>query len=473
LPSDDVAVRLRGVARTYRTPTGEVRALRDVTADLPGGVISAVIGPSGSGKSSLLRLIAGLDRPTDGSVQVGGIEIGRASSRVRRAARRSTVGYVFQRPSDNLVPHLDVADHLRLASRGGSLTRDEMLDVAGELGITHRLSHRSDELSGGEQQRAAVAQALASGASLILADEPTAELDSDSAEMVLRSIASLAARGVAFVLATHDPSVMAIADHRLELEHGAVVGTVPSGAQPTDHLDRPLRWPDRRPGGWWPDDEPVLGLVDVDKSYGAGGDTVRAVDGATLEGRSGEVIGLVGRSGSGKTTLLNIAAGWERPDGGTVQRPGGAAPRWSDVAVVPQHLGLMDELSVRENIEYPARLEGRLEERRELIDDLIDRLGLSPLQGRTPPETSLGEQQRTAVARAVVLGPTLIVADEPTAHQDAGWTRAVLRTLTDATLNGGCCVIATHDATVLGSIDRAVGMADGRLEPEAPGRTGR
>jgi putative ABC transport system ATP-binding protein len=125
----------------------------------------------------------------------------------------------------------------------------------------------------------------------------------------------------------------------------------------------------------------------------------------------------------------------------------------------------MDELSIRENVEYPARLDGSLEGRHDLVDDLLERLGLSAIQQRSPRESSLGEQQRTAVARAVVLGPTLIVADEPTAHQDAGWTAAVLRTLTDATTIGGCCLIATHDAAVIGSVDRTIAISDGHLSP--------
>ena len=117
----------------------------------------------------------------------------------------------------------------------------------------------------------------------------------------------------------------------------------------------------------------------------------------------------------------------------------------------------MDELTVRENVEYPARLRRDLDRRRPLVDDLLERLGLAHLQDRPPTETSLGEQQRTAVARAVVLRPTLIVADEPTAHQDAGWASAVLATLGDAVVAGSGCIVATHDPDVLGSVDRVVG----------------
>jgi len=464
----DVAVRLEGVVRTYRTPTGEVRALRDVTASLPRGDVSAVVGPSGSGKSSLLLLVAGLDRPTEGSVEVMGAEIGRARSGVRRRVRRSTVGYVFQRPSDNLLSHLTVADHLRLAARTANRGDDDLAATAEALGISHRLGHRPDELSGGEQQRVALAQALASGVSVIVADEPTAELDSDSADAVLVRIAGLSRQGVTFVLATHDRSVMAIAGHELALEHGVVAGTDMHRHAPIDPQDRPsLRWPATAVEERWLAEEagPVLRLEGVSKRYGSGEGSVRALDDVDLEVVPGEVIGVVGRSGSGKTTLLNVAAGWDVPDAGLVVRPGGSEPRWIDVAVVPQHLGLMDELTVRENVEYPARLAGRLPERADLIDDLLDQLGLTTLQGRSPRETSLGEQQRTAVARAVVLGPTMIVADEPTAHQDADWASAVLRTLADAAIAGSCCLVATHDPDVLASLDRTIGISDGRLTP--------
>jgi putative ABC transport system ATP-binding protein len=346
LPSEP-AVWLEGVVRTYRTPTGEVRALRDVTATLPRGGVSVVVGPSGSGKSSLLRLVAGLDRPTRGSIEVMGAEIGQASARTRRAVRRSTVGYVFQRPSDNFVGHLTVAQHLRLAagSRGDD---DAVMAMVDSLGIARQLERLPRELSGGEQQRAAFAQALASGAVLVVADEPTAELDADAAEAVLDRIASVAAQGITFVLATHDRSVMALADHRITLQHGVVAV---EGARPDPALEPAgtpaLRWPDpTTPQDAWfgDDDAEVMRMRGVRRTFGDGDAVVHAVDEVDLSVASGETIGLVGRSGSGKTTLLNLAAGWDVPDGGIVDRPGGNTPDWHDVAVVPQHLGLMDEL---------------------------------------------------------------------------------------------------------------------------------
>ncbi|MGZ5318977.1 MAG: ATP-binding cassette domain-containing protein, partial [Actinomycetota bacterium] len=138
-----------------------------MTASISGGVVTALVGPSGSGKSSLLRLIAGIDTPTAGRITVQGHEIGHASARVRRRLRHGPVAYVYQRPTDNFIDHLTVGEHLDLASRGGATGVDgaELLEA---LGIGDRAGHLPDELSGGEQQRAALAQALATGARLVV-----------------------------------------------------------------------------------------------------------------------------------------------------------------------------------------------------------------------------------------------------------------------------------------------------------------
>jgi putative ABC transport system ATP-binding protein len=187
----------------------------------------------------------------------------------------------------------------------------------------------------------------------------------------------------------------------------------------------------------------------------------------------GELVGLVGRSGSGKSTLLNLLGGWEPPDAGEVRWNGGRAiPGWDHVAVIPQHLGLMPELSVRRNIEYPARLAGPGSEGGERVDELVEALGLGELQDRLPHEVSVGEQQRAALARALVLSPRVLLADEPTAHQDAGWTRAKVALLISTSRRGTACVVTTHDESVTAGLGRVLEMVDGVLaEPavaEAP-----
>ena len=474
--------------RTYRTGSGEVRALKGVTATFAKGALTVVVGPSGSGKSSLLRLLAGLDRPTSGSLHVGETEVDRASSRSLRRMRRTTVGYLFQRPSDNFLPHLTVEEHLRIAERAApgpaAIARDELLEI---LGMAQRIDHLPSELSGGEQQRAAMAEVLVSGATIVVADEPTAELDTTSASHVLETVHTLVEAGITFVIATHDHAVMRRADASIELDHGVQRS---SRAPSTTVTDRPavaerqavapqttgaevedgLVWhpPTARERPEEPQVEaPVVLDVDgVSKSYGRGDEVIHALIDVHLTVRAGQIVGLLGRSGSGKTTFLNVVAGWERPDTGTIHRPGDArsVPGWDEIAVVPQKLGLLDELTVRENIEYPARLTGRLRESAELIAELLDDLGLSELADRSPKETSLGEQQRAAFARALVLRPALLLADEPTGHQDGGFMRRVFETLERAAARGTTCVIATHDEGVLPYLDQVHAMADGRLE---------
>ncbi|MEO8423441.1 MAG: ATP-binding cassette domain-containing protein [Actinomycetota bacterium] len=462
--TDGDAVRCERIERVYRTPTGEVHALHDVSCVFPRGAATAIVGPSGSGKSSLLRLIAGMDRPSSGSLVVEGRDVGRGSAAVRRRLRRDLVGYVYQRPSDNFLSHLTVGEHLRLAGRHQGARKRDLGGLLDLLGIGHRIDHLPSELSGGEQQRAAFAQALATGANIIVADEPTAELDDVSSESVLDRVRALAGEGVTFLLATHDPAVMSIADERFELEHGRVKGTAPAGpASQGSSAEPEVRWPDPGVATWLLDPEPVLRLSHVNKAYGHGDRTVHALRDVNVAARAGEVVGLIGRSGSGKTTLLNVAAGWETPDDGLVESPGDGAAGWSEIAIVPQRLGLMEELSVQENVEYPARMAGLLNERRHFIDDLIDALGLAALRSRYPRETSLGEQQRIALARALVLRPRLLIADEPTGHQDAGWAARILWILREAAGAGSCCVIASHDRELIDQLDRGFSVSDGRV----------
>jgi putative ABC transport system ATP-binding protein len=130
----------------------------------------------------------------------------------------------------------------------------------------------------------------------------------------------------------------------------------------------------------------------------------------------------------------------------------------------------MDELSVQENVRYPARLAGTLPAMADLADDLIQRLGLAAFGRRYPKETSLGEQQRTALARALALAPRVLIADEPTAHQDAGWADRMMDVMRDAASSGTTCLIATHDRALAPTLDRVVTMSDGRLV-EAPPST--
>lgn len=212
---------------------------------------------------------------------------------------------------------------------------------------------------------------------------------------------------------------------------------------------------------------PVLQVFELSKSYARGPENVHALVGASLTIAPGELLALVGPSGSGKTTLLNLVCGWEEPDTGSFVWRGTqeTAPQdlaWDQLAIVPQSLGLLGELTVRENVELPLRLGPGLDDG-DRIDSLISDLGLAELKDRLPAEVSLGEQQRTALARALVTSPALLLADEPTGHQDSVWARGVMRTLRNACLEGTACLVATHNPEVLRYVDRILGIRDGHL----------
>jgi putative ABC transport system ATP-binding protein len=223
-PVEAPAASCLGLVKIYWAASGEVHALKGIDASFPRGAVTAVVGPSGSGKSSLLRILAGLDRPTAGQVRVEDLELTGLSPGKLRRVRRRKLGYVFQRPSDNLVSYLNVTEHLELAARlrgaGRVSGAGNLLEL---LGIAHRRKHLPHQLSGGEQQRVAFAQAVIGNPALVVADEPTAELDSESAQSLLRIVTSLAREGFsAFVVATHDSDTVRTADRQFHLRHGAL-----------------------------------------------------------------------------------------------------------------------------------------------------------------------------------------------------------------------------------------------------------
>jgi putative ABC transport system ATP-binding protein len=220
-------VKLQDVTKDYGQGDIVTRALRGIDLEIGSGEFTAMAGPSGSGKSTLLNVIGGLDRPTSGLIEVDGQDVGAMSDRARVRLRRNRIGFIFQ--SYNLIPVMTALENaeyvLMLQGMKAAERRDRVLSLLGEVGLEGMENRFPRELSGGQQQRVAIARAIASHPALVLADEPTANVDSKTAQALLDLMAELNEnQGVTFFFSTHDQAVMDRARRLLTLSDGRIVG---------------------------------------------------------------------------------------------------------------------------------------------------------------------------------------------------------------------------------------------------------
>jgi len=231
-------IRLEGVSRTYQLGGQPVHALVDITEHVAPGEHVAIMGPSGSGKSTLLNVLGCLDRPDAGKYWLDGREVGTLSDEELTAVRRDLIGFVFQ--SFHLVPRLTAAENVELPMVFAGVSRAERrrrVETALQaVDLTGRADHRPDQLSGGERQRVALARATVMGPRVLLADEPTGNLDSASGRQILDLLDRMNEDGITLVVVTHDPNVARRADRAIILVDGRIARRLP-GAEITGALD--------------------------------------------------------------------------------------------------------------------------------------------------------------------------------------------------------------------------------------------
>ncbi len=228
-PNAPAVIEFSGVTKDYKQGSVDVHALRGLDLTIRKGEFTAICGPSGSGKTTALNLIGALDSPTSGTVRLEGQDLGSLSRRARSHMRRDRIGFVFQ--AYNLMPVLTAYENAEsvLALQGVAATerKQRVMALLSEVGLGGMEHRRPDELSGGQQQRVAIARAIASEPAVVLADEPTANVDSETAEKLLEIMEKLnRERGVTFVFSTHDPRVMERARRVVQLVDGKVAGDV-------------------------------------------------------------------------------------------------------------------------------------------------------------------------------------------------------------------------------------------------------
>jgi len=228
MPPPDAIIRVRDLRKVYKTGKVSVEALRGVNLDVPKGEFLSIVGPSGSGKSTLFHIVGGLTPPTSGEVVVGGVDVAKVSDAKRTELRRTSVSFVFQK--FNLLPNLTARDNIRtalyIAGRPMNHFEDELHKVLELLGIEGRLEQRPNEMSGGEQQRVAIARALATGPAILLADEPTGNLDTANSRAVLNLLRDLNERlGQTILMITHNTEAAAFGHRIVHMRDGQIVET--------------------------------------------------------------------------------------------------------------------------------------------------------------------------------------------------------------------------------------------------------
>lgn len=485
----DPIIDLDDVFVLYRGPTRDVAALRGLSLQVQQGERVVIHGPSGAGKSTFVKLITAVITPNAGNARLFDHELTALDQEARTALRRESIGIITQHSGDDLAPELTCAQNVALqpALQGSDAQqrRAAAMSALQAVGVGHLAHRRPSKLSHGELQRVAIAVAIAQGPRLLVADEPTGQLDVGNADEMLDILIRVAAESAAtLIIATHDETaarladrVLTIADGRLSEERrrgeatsSAVVDergwlrlSLPAreyariGGRATvtqhesgliitargddlqehaspvavDHLD------DDAAG-----DSVVRRLGDVTMSFG---DTAVLVD-VTATVRRGQLQAVVGRSGSGKTTLLSILSGWMPPTSGVVECPSGDV----DVAACPAVPAFPEGLTVQEVLDLTMRITGSSPDRTKR-DMLLGSLGLGDLGARLTTELSGGERQRLAVARCLITEATLMLLDEPTAQLDRRNARRVIDLLAGAARRSAV-VCATHDVEL---IDRA------------------
>ena len=458
--------------RFYHPGEAEVRALRGASLNLDGGETLALVGPSGSGKSTLLACIAGLDEPDGGAVVIDGERMTRRPEAERAALRAKSIGFLAQ--SGNLFSHLTVAENVRLqlrlrGERGGADAIGRLLD---QVGLSNRAKALPATLSGGEAARAGLAVALSGDPPLLIADEPTAEVDRDTEERILDALERRRAAGGATLIATHSAAVSARASRVIGVENGRLV-TVAQSSGPATALAFASPRSRARPVAA-ASNALLITLDGVSVRFRSGDEIIVAVDDAHCRVNTGDRIALVGPSGGGKSTLLNLIAGLEDPSAGEAQWPGldvNRPIRPLQIGFAFQTPSLLPALSVIENVRLPLEICGLDPGAAMPPEEALARFSLTAFAEKFPDQLSGGQMQRVALARALVTRPRLILADEPTGQLDRVTGGEVVRSLL-AALDGldTALIVATHDETLAAQMDDVWRMDAGKLSASEPQR---
>ena len=511
--NQDPIIQMRDVVKAYSTGEGPFLALNGVNIDIQPGEFLGITGKSGAGKTTLLNMISGVSTLTSGKVIFHGAGNGSPGSAIPIHSlnedqlaqwRGENVGIIYQ--SFELMPTLNLVENVMLppdflGSYRPTVSKERALELLDLVEIVEHAYKIPAHISGGQKQRVAIARAMVNDPALIIADEPTGNLDTVTAETIFQIFEKLVDQGKTIVMVTHDVSLATRFSRRLHIVDGVVGSPPENGSVQISQTELPEKTEDLETSAGQdfhenpqadldltiPCDEPVLEgnvlqqdypaivLRDVDKVYvNAAGEFV-ALKSVNMQLNYGQFISIVGKSGCGKSTLLNMITGIDHPTAGEVivgneriyemNKSERALWRGKNMGVVFQFFQLLPTLSLLENTMLPMDYckVYPFNERPDRAMELLKMVGLEEQVHKLPAAVSSGQQQSAAIARALATDPAIILADEPTGNLDSRSAENILNLFEQLAARGKTILIVTHDPSITRRTDQTIILSDGEI----------
>jgi ABC-type lipoprotein export system ATPase subunit len=505
-PSRWPLIEARNLTKVYQTGAGGFTALKDINLQIYPGEFLVVVGKSGAGKTTLLNMLSGVSEITSGEVFYRGeqngagreVSLGTMDEDEIALWRGRNVGIVYQ--SFELLPQLDLVDNIMIPQDFAgrfrpAVSRSRALELLELVELSEHAYKLPAHVSGGQKQRVAIARALVNDPPLILADEPTGNLDTVTAETIFQLFQRLVAAGKTIVMVTHDSNLAARGSRTIHIYDGEIAsapvngngngdGSEPAAVEIHSHNDfaglgaSSLQDRNGGPGGSGPAAyplQPAIILNQVVKNYVNAAGSFTALKGVNLQMNYGQFVSIVGKSGSGKSTLLNVLTGIDHPTSGQVIIGGQdlykmsesqrALWRGRNVGIVFQFFQLLPTLTLLENTMLPMDYCNVFpaNKRPQRAMELLKMVGLEDQAYKLPSMVSSGQQQSAAIARALATDPPIIVADEPTGNLDSRSAAAIIRLFQELADQGKTILIVTHDPSITRRTDQTVILSDGEI----------
>jgi len=517
-------IRMRDVVKVYPTAAGGFKALNGISLDIFKGEMIGILGKSGAGKSTLLNMISGVSEITSGEVLFNSGKNGSGAEDHGRISihsmdedemalwRGRNLGIVYQ--SFELMPMLNLVDNVMLPQDfsgpyQGKASAERALELLDLVEISEHAYKLPAQVSGGQKQRVAIARALINDPGVILADEPTGNLDTVTAETIFHIFERLIERGKTIIMVTHDLSLASRFTRHVQISDGDLLDSI-SGLNPAFTSAPAADGDENQPDvheAVFPQIEPAeigqkvsdhnpldasisagttggirsgnaIHLRNLVKTYSNAAGEFPALRGINLEIGYGQFVSIVGKSGSGKSTLLNMLTGIDHPTSGEVIIGGQniyelteskrSMWRGRNAGIVFQFFQLLPTLTLLENTMLPMDYCKifPVQERPERAMGLLKIVGLENQAHKLPASVSSGQQQSVAIARALATDPPIILADEPTGNLDSRSAENIIELFSELAAQGKTILIVTHDTSITERTDQTVILSDGEIVDE-------